>query len=358
MPYVQLSIGSKAYNEGEPQPPLYFAISVISDIDKMSAMKSAVTITPTDMTIYQGGKDGYEGVYGDEQTELGSDSLPHPLFEITPATGSHVDPEDLTFTNGEKSWKVVGTEDPNLYYFEPAGTTQDPVRVTYSYTNEDGDTVSVTNDEFDVAEVGNTYAEYAIDLYPGENDLSEVKAAADTEEWPISVNSGTLTVRAVEKETDATSDIVEAAPAEDGSVSYTENVSTGSAVAVVPNDTTYTLNDTDVELPADHGASLLFDDIIESDGVQRVDALEEAVDSKLGDTDGTRHYEAKYLDLVDANNGNAWISSSKGTDIYWATRPPQTRTPTSLWSTSRTCIVTAAIPALTLTILTATMWTC
>ena len=306
MPYVQLSIGSKAYNEGEPQPPLYFAISVISDIGRMSTMKSAVTIKPANMTIYQGGDEGYEGVYDDGQTNLGSDSLPHPLFEITPAKGTNIEPTALTFTNGEKSWTVVETEDPDLYYFEPAGEHQDPVRVTY--TDQDGK--SVTNDEFNVEDVGNTYAEYAIDLYPGANDFNTVRAktATNQEGWPISVNSGTLTVRAVEN-SDPTSPILSEVPA---------SVTSGSAKAVVPaGGTTYTLNDTDVVLPKDSAPSLLFDNIIESDGKPRVDALEDAVDTALGTTDGIRHYEAKYLDLVDANNGNAWISSSEGIDIYW-----------------------------------------
>ena len=38
----------------------------------------------------------------------------------------------------------------------------------------------------------------------------------------------------------------------------------------------------------------------------------------LGRPRGDRQYEIKYLDLVDANNGNAWITSSNGIDIYWA----------------------------------------
>ena len=72
-------------------------------------------------------------------------------------------------------------------------------------------------------------------------------------------------------------------------------------------------------LPTDDTAkpSLLFDEIITSDGEDRVGALKKAVDEALEATNGTRNYEAKYLDLVDANNGNAWISSSAGTDIYW-----------------------------------------
>ena len=268
----------------------------------------AITITPADMTIYQGGDEGYEGVYDDDQTGLGSNSLPHPLFKITPASGSGVtDPTQLTFTNDGKSWTVASAGDD--YYYFVAANGQDPVRVTY--TDKDG--TQVTDDEFDVSQVSNTYAEYAIDLYPGDNNFSDVRAKTDTnqEGWPISVNSGKLTVRAVEAD-DPTSDILTAVP--------TEPLAPEAAVAVEPEEgTTYTLNDTDVALPTDGTAkpSLLFDDIIESDGVQRVDALKEAVDSKLGTTDDIRHYEAKYLDLVDANNGNAWISSSKGTDIYW-----------------------------------------
>ena len=309
VPYAQFSIWSDEY-EHLSGHYMRVAGSAIADFGA-ATMKSAVTIKPANMTIYQGGDEGYEGVYDDGQP-MGSDSLPHPLFEITPASGSSVDPEELTFTNGGKSWKVVGTGDPNLYYFEPVGEHRDPVRVTY--TDQDGN--SVTNDEFKVENVGNTYAEYAIDLYPGENDLSEVKATAGKEEWSISVNSGTLTVRAVET-ADPTSDIVANAP--------TSAVEENKAVAVAPADTTYTLNDTGVQIPkvaSDDNPdgskpSLLFDEIITSDGVDRIDALKDAVDTKLGTTNGTRHYVAKYLDLVDANNGNAWISSSAGTDIYW-----------------------------------------
>ena len=316
MPYAQLSIWSDEYNTGTTMP-LRYAISIISDLDVSATMKSAVTITPADLTIYQGGDDGYEGVYGDGQTELGSNSLPHPLFKITAPSSTDIDPAQLTFTTGEKTWTVVcdnpDSEGEKYYHFE-AGANQTPVRVTY--TNSEG--TAVTSDEFDVTTVKDTYAEFSIDLYPGENNLSEVKAkTTDGTEYPISVNSGTLTVRAVENKNDPTSDIVANAP--------TSAVKENKAVAVAPAGTTYTLNDTGVQIPEvasdvnpdGSKPSLLFDDIIESDGEPRVEALEKAVDTKLGTTNGTRHYVAKYLDLVDANNGNAWISSSAGTDIYW-----------------------------------------
>lgn len=295
-----------------------YALSETAPLQSVEAT-SAVTITPADMTIYQGGDEGYEGVY-DNGIE-GSNSLPHPLFKITPASGSSVtNPTQLTFTNDGKSWTVVSAGDD--YYYFVAASGQDPVRVTY--TDKDG--TQVTDDEFDVSWVGNTYAEYTIDLYPGDNNFNDVRAKTDTnqEGWPISVNSGKLTVRAVEKETDATSDIVKGGtPAEDGSVSYDGEVSAGSAVAVVPENTTYTLNNTDVQLPDDHGASLLFDDIISSDGKggERIEKLEAAADAWLDENaetaSGTRDYQIKYLDLVDAHNGNAWIKANNSVTIYW-----------------------------------------
>ena len=266
-----------------------------------------IEIKPADITVYEGGDGGYDAVV-DGSTTTTSNSLPHPLFHITTPDGT--DPADLTFRNGDKSWTVIS--DGNGYYHFAEGAGQDKVRVTYSYTDEDGAKHTVTEDAFDPATMGDVYGQLTIELYPGENNLNDVTAKTkDGKTYQIKAGTGTLTVRAVEKETGATSDITEAAP--------TTKLNPNTATAVDLAGTTYTLNDTDVALPTDGTAkpSLLFDDIIESDGKPRVDALEDAVDTALGTTDGTRHYEAKYLDLVDANNGNAWISSSKGTDIYW-----------------------------------------
>ena len=266
-----------------------------------------VVIAPADITVYEGGDGGYDAVV-DGSATTSSNSLPHPLFHITTPDGT--DPADLTFRNGDKSWTVIS--DGNGYYHFSEGEGQDKVRVTYSYTDENGVKHTVTVDAFDPATMGDVYGQLTIELYPGENNLNDVTAKTkDGKTYQIKAGTGTLTVRAVEKETGATSDITEAAP--------TTKLKPNTATAVDLAGTTYTLNDTDVALPTDGTAkpSLLFDDIIESDGKPRVDALEDAVDTALGTTDGTRHYEAKYLDLVDANNGNAWISSSKGTDIYW-----------------------------------------
>ena len=290
-----------AANSGGP------AILGMAEIDELS-VTPAVTVAPVDLTIYQGGDKGYECVVGDGSAEgEPSTSLPHPLFKITAPSGTSINPEDLTFTtaDGSKSWKVVS--DGNDYYHFEAGENQQPVRVTYT----DSQGKKVLSDEFDPATVGDVYAEYEIALYPGENDFSKIKASADcgNTSYPISVNTGKLTVRAVAKD-DPTSDVV---------TEISSSVAAGSATAVAPADTKYTLNNTGVQLPDDSAPSLLFDDIIEdsAESTARTKALQDKVDATLGKAETTRHYQAKYLDLVDANNGNAWIKASGDVDIYW-----------------------------------------
>ncbi len=276
----------------------------------------AITVTPADMTVYEGGKDGYEGVVGSDGqiTEEGSGSLPHPLFEITAPKGSNIDPEVLVFTSGEgtnaKTWSVekadttsgAGTDgEDSLYYFEPTAEGQDPVRVTY--TGADGQ--PVLSDAF--VPTADLYTTYKIDLYPGENNLSEVTASDDVPSstaYPISVNSGTLTVRAV----DAGSPNEVTYPVKDAPAAKLEP---GTAAVSAPAGTTYTLNNTDVTVP-DDGIALLFDGIIDDDTAERTDALLK----KINATSETS--EAKYLDLVDTMNGNAWVKASGAVTVYWA----------------------------------------
>ena len=263
-----------------------------------------VTITPADITIYMGGDGGYDAVVGEGGGTTSSNSLPHPLFKIKAPAG--IDPENLTFTNGNKTWMVIS--DGNGYYHFSEGQRQDKVRVTY--TDTEGH--KYISDSFDPTTVDDVYTTFQIDLYPGKNDMSQVRAVADNGVHYVASESGTLTVRAVADD-DPTSDIVTDAP--------TEKIASGKAVAVEPSGTTYTLNNTGVKLPADSKPSLLFDSIIEDspESTDRTDALKDKVNETLGAvaTNATRHYEIKYLDLVDANNGNAWITSSAGTDIYW-----------------------------------------
>ena len=264
-----------------------------------------ITVIPASLTAYMGGNGGYEGVVNNEGGKVDvedSGSLPRPIFQVKGGPAA-VALTDLIFENSESrnSWTLeeVGG---GYYRFEPVAENGVPVRVQYS----DGTTV-VTEDKF--TPETDVFKEYTVTIYAGET-AGEVQVNAADEYYTCKVitGPGVLTVRAVEAD-DPTSDIIVDA--------ITAPVTSGSATAVAPAGTTYTLNDTDVALPTDSKPSLLFDEIITSDDVDRIDALENAVDTKLGATDGIRHYEAKYLDLVDANNGNAWIKASKPVTIYW-----------------------------------------
>lgn len=263
-----------------------------------------VTVTPADITVYEGG-DGYSAVVGDDGATATSNSMPHPMFKIEGVA----DAEGMTFSNAEagKSWTVV-SDGNDYYHFEPS-TGQDDVRVTY--TDASGN--AVTSNEFDVAAVNETFAQYAIDLYLGQNNLGSITAQHEGQDYTVALGTGTLTVRAVEAEDPATvtSSVATVAPS--------SPLASGTAMAVEPSGgTTYTLNDTGVPLPDDATPSLLFDEIITSDGVDRVTALRNRVDEELGGADPARQYQMKYLDLVDSNNSNAWITSENGIDIYWA----------------------------------------
>ena len=265
-----------------------------------------VTLTPADMTIYMGGDGGYDAVVDKDGDTVSSDSLPHPIFRLENTEGVAADFNGKTFTNAESgnSWTLVPeTGAANYYHFENGADTKVGVRVQYS--NENG---AVTSDKFDPAVEKDVFTEYDVSVYTGDTKGIVTAVASDGKNYLINTGEGTLTVRAV-KNSDPTSDIEEDAPA--------TKLDSNTATAVEPEaGTTYTLNNTGVELPGDAKPSLLFDDIIDTDA-DRTGALEEKVDAYLGGADSDREYQIKYLDLVDANNGNAWIKSSNGTDIYW-----------------------------------------
>ena len=266
-----------------------------------------VTLTPADMTIYMGGNGGYDAVVNKDGHTVTSNSLPHPIFQLDGAP-SGVTFNNRTFTNAESgnSWELVPeTGAANYYHFENKDDTAVGVRVQYS----DGDTV-VTSDNFNPANEKEVFNKYTVSVYTGDTKGIVTAVASDGNNYLIKTGEGKLTVRAVENETDPTSDVVTA---------VTAPVTAGTATAVAPTGTTYTLNNTGVQLPADSKPSLLFDDIIQSDGQgeERIAELKKAVDTELGGTSADRQYEIKYLDLVDANNGNAWIKASNDVTIYW-----------------------------------------
>lgn len=290
-----------------------------------------ISISPASVTIYQGGNGGYDAVVGGNGEIVSSNSLPTPLFYISDpdVDDDSVGPEDLIFISDHllddsspdnpeyKSWSVEkagnDSEGVPLYYIIPVYEgRQNPVRVEYFNGDE-----SYTNDNFDVSAVDELYADCSIRLYTDTTDTGTVTAyVKGFEDIPCKIdssNTATLRVRALEDW--------------DGSIASNPVFTVGTpteelepeTAAVDGNGSSFTLNDTSVPVEDSSKVGLLFDDIIDEDA-NRTEALLRNTDDQLGEVpDGyTRHYQAKYLDLIDTMNGNAWVTASNNVTVYWA----------------------------------------
>ena len=271
-----------------------------------------VKITPADITIYMGGDHGYDAVVDGTTTgndDKPSNSMPTPLFYVD-VSGVTVEDvaDDITLIGVEgREWKfrLAGKDSSgaNLYYIDSTGFEgQDPVRVAF----EGKDGKYHLNDTFDPAAVDELFTTYEISIYSG--SAGTVLAQVDGKVHNVAVYTGTLTVRAVEETEDN--------PVVPVTGTVTAPVSAGSAAVTAPSGTTYTLNDTTVPASST-GVGLLFDGIIDDATHNRTDALVEAIetDYRINVRDG--YFQAQYLDLVDADNGNAWIKASNDVTVYW-----------------------------------------
>ena len=293
----------------------------VENITLYAVWTQDIIVSPANVTIYMGGNDGYEAVVGGNTATTATNSLPEPLFYINIPGVDKVDLEQLKFTNNDRnlSWTAeyagddAAVDGQPLYRLVSGPENEDPVRVQYL----DGSS-AVTSDEFEPTLEGDLYKEYEIKLYYGGNDPDDVKATYGDATYSVSADAaGKLIVRAV--------DNTENTPATNPVHGIT-NGTTGESVALVnnapaaitaPADTTYTLNETTV--PVDGaGVGLLFDGIINDDAHQRTGALIDKVDATMGGDSSNRKYQAQYLDLVDENNGNAWVKASNPVTITWA----------------------------------------
>ena len=280
-----------------------------------------IKVTPADIIIYMGGK-SYAGVVNEEGTLVSTQSvgLPEPgfTFELPDELEKNLNDnnEDITavkFMNGDKSktWDVKlyaglsADAERKLYSIVPTyGTDEkpaDPVRVQF----RDGEKV-IVSDEFIVGqEINKTFA---MSLYTGNN--TTIKAEYNNKVYTITLDEGKLQVLGTTGNVSITP-VDESAP---------EN---GTAGAVAQEGTTYTINNSEVAVTDDGNVSLLFDDIINSTGNDRTTKLQERAEKYFAESDqsasdGNQYaYEFKYLDLVDANNGNAWVTASDDLTIYW-----------------------------------------
>lgn len=308
-----------------------------------------VEVNPADITIYMGGTEGYDGVSNDNGQILGSNSLPEPGFYITlpndvntalKNAGAATEGETANLSeyltiythgynseSGELHWKLEpygqtysGANGKHIYRIVPDPTEdQVPVPVRLQFTDENNKTY--TSDNFDPAATGSLNQHYEMQLYTKlvQNDqvVFEVEVAGTHYYNGMELGTGDLNIRYVTgDQNDVVTGVLEST--EELADAKAENVD--KAYAVIPNGALFTINDSQVDVTEAAAPSLLFDDVVSNrntDSAQDYDEqLKEAAMARVtGLTDP--QYEAKYLDLVDANNGNVWLRSSKPVSVYW-----------------------------------------
>ena len=315
-------------------PTVYALWSYDADNDGTPDINEII-VTPADITIYTGGSDYEGGIVDEDGNKLeGSDSngFPEPGFYITLPTalndqlrGGTAGPVDLSEKlsfvyekdqgSEAKHWTLkmynpasgVNNIAYNKYIYQLApAAEQDPVRllITDAAGNEQ------TSDRFGF-DVDTLYQEYTMTIYGGGNvDTGNVQAVIGTGTYSVFVDTGDLTVRGVNDDTAATSDVQEQAP---------ETVSTITAVA--DSETTYYINESAIPVRKDAKIHLLADKLAVDDDAETLNPLKEAAAEKIGSTEDLA-YDFMYLDLVDTSNGNAYVTLNQNGEkhsvtIHW-----------------------------------------
>ncbi len=301
----------------------------------MTYIPAPISIKPANITIYMGG-DGYAGtvvdndgntVSGDAVKENGFPepgfvvTLPQSLEEQLEADGNDI--TDLTLqykadnSGNTSAWKFekYGEGEHNVYRIKPTETTNTtPVRMTFTPLNG-GDPID--SDDFDFTTA--LYEKLQMKIYGEGVEEGKVTVAYGENEYAITTGTATLTVRGT---SDASDDEQYGQVTTDAA-----NIAKGDSGVVAEADTIYTINGSKVQVGQDDEVALLFDDILEDNnitGVTNTELLTEKADQVLEAMDvnnltgtGERQYEAKYLDLVDRSNGNAWLAADKPITVYW-----------------------------------------
>ena len=329
-------------------------------LNGLHALKAAhglgsVAVDPADITVYMGGDQGYEGVITDEDNGSydASNSLPEPGFyfvlpeEINQAfatAGITTDggAADLSqymriythgYDGGELNWKLemYGATQSNgvnrqfIYRIVPDPTPgQEPVPVRLQFTSEDGST-TFTNDTFNPAQAGALHQRYTMRLYTELVDANQVVFEVEIDGTKyyntMELQEGVLDVRYVTgDQDDVVTDVVNSE--EELAAARVDNPD--KAYAVMPDGTTYYINESQVDVTDSAAPSLLFDDLAGSDdtGVaadhpQQLANRALDVITETGASFEHPWYQAKYLDLVDANNGNVYLTTDQPVTVYW-----------------------------------------
>lgn len=269
-----------------------------------------VDIVPADITVYVGGS-GYVGAVDGDGEPLGEDNgFPVPGFTISAEGLVNFDPAQavLKYQNGGISftWNIVPYDDVDgashgIYRFDPQPGSN--THVMMRFWDEDLNTY-VDSDSFDIA--GHLDKDFKMEVYGESIEMGYVKLVYGGAEYAVTSGNGTLKVRSTTGDEDY------------GSVVEHQDLIARGRPGVLADDVSFRLNGMDV-MVAREGVRLLFDGIIEhnTSGVSSTQLLINRADEVLGGSSDSRRYEAKYLDLVDTSNGNAWAAADGAVTVYW-----------------------------------------
>lgn len=328
-------------------------------------------IKPADITVYMGGDQGYEGVIDDgDGSYVTENSLPDPGFsfvlpdEVNDALraagfateGNGADLSDylqIYTKDGLSTWDVTRYGEENsalangtfLYRIDPAEgfDTTHPLRL--QFTDEAGNTY--LDDEFDPAQTDALYEQYQMNIYTEElgreNIILEVDIpATDTTKaqvfyctlaTPDKDATGTLTIRYVTADDpqSVVSDVYEPA-AGISTEEFNERLAAlreanpNLGLAVLPESARYFVNETGIDVTENQNVapSLLFDEIVSDETGEAATSFDgELFDRALATvaSEGTQienvQHDSKFIDLVDANNANTWLTTDQTVDVYW-----------------------------------------
>lgn len=285
---------------------------------------ASVHIRPADIIIYMGGLDGNDSAVDQEnQIVHDTNTLPVPGFVVElprELRGEDLeDPDKFYLEYAPKdgtstiTWKFekYGPGDHNIYRIVPKDEDQQTTNVIMKFTDGEGNTV--TTDQFGVAELGRLNQFLSMEVSGKNIDAGLVNAVYGETKYSITTGEAKIDVR------NATS------TAQYGFVQ--DGVPAAGKPGITALDSTiYTINTSPVQVKDTSSVALLFDDIVENNDYNRnnTELLKERTDEVLKDLGdacvlpgGERHYQMKYLDLIDRKNGDAWLTSSQPLTIYW-----------------------------------------
>lgn len=329
-----------------------------------------IVITPEDLTIYRGGEvteeNGSNYNIVDENGDImgNTGSLPEIGFSLQLSTDLNQKLHDalkvsmdealdlagrITLTAKTSDGKTTlewelkhyGSEDGSsvtttgengfyIYKIVPVGDTEG-AKLNVSFINNEGDYVNT--DAFEIEDDNKLAETYTMMIYGDRVDASTLSATitygngtSETVSVQGAEKPATLTVRYTNTDASITHSFDTVAEASESEDENDQSKLTQSAYMIRkdaegnPADH-FMVNNSDVQVDG-QDVSLLFDDIAETESTNYEDTLKtkavDAVKDKNADVDTSKlKTEAKYLDLVDATNGNVWVTTDDDVTIYW-----------------------------------------